>query len=46
MYDTYAVKIVKIDIIVGHMPKICIFALYSCGKIDATITGNMKITKK
>ena len=38
-----AVKIVKNDVILGNMPKdiakIFSFALYSGGKIDATVTG-------
>ena len=40
IYDTYAAKIVKNEVIVGRMPKdiakIFSFALYSGGEIDAT----------
>ena len=45
-HDRYAIILVKNNATVGHVPrdlcKSCRYALYSCGKIMAVVTGQHK----
>ena len=49
-HDRYAIKLVKNNATVGHVPrdlcKSCRYALYSGGKITAVVTGSTREQKK